>query len=178
MKLSPLGRAVGKEPATQRALTRGSGVVLPTGYPPACRSARTQWSRTYPEGSRSHKSSWIWKQKARGCCWGAGNGRWVEKELTGCWDSRNGLPSDLCHDGALPSKVLKAQAQEAVNHKSCQGKGRHDQQDWWKSWRGLFHLGFLSAQVFPHPTWYCIKIWDAGGGSPVRGAAGQIYLTS
>lgn len=60
---------------------------------------------------------------------GAGLGKWVEKELTGCWDLRNGLPSDLCHDGALPSKVLEAQAQEAINHKSCQGKGRHDQQD-------------------------------------------------
>lgn len=32
-------------------------------------------------------------------------------------DLRDGLPPDLRHDGALPSKVLKAEAQEAVDYK-------------------------------------------------------------
>lgn len=31
---------------------------------------------------------------------------------------------------------------------------------------GGFHLTFLPAQVFPHPTWHCIKIWNAGGWEP------------
>lgn len=57
-----------------------------------------------------------------------GESEWMAEELVGCWDLRNGLPSDLCHDGALPSEVLEAEAQEAVNHESWQGKGRHNQQ--------------------------------------------------
>lgn len=104
--------------------------MRPIGYPPACRSAGTRWSRTYPEGSRSHKSSWTWKQKSRRCCLGLldGESRWRSEGLVGLVDLRNGLPSDLCHDRALPTKVLEAQAQEAVNHESWQGKGRQDQQ--------------------------------------------------
>lgn len=33
---------------------------------------------------------------------------------------------------------------------------------------GVFNLTFLPAQVFPHPTWHCIKIWDAGGWDPTE----------
>lgn len=50
------------------------------------------------------------------------------KELVCCWDLRNGLPTDLSHDGALPSKVLEAQAQEAVDHEGWQRKGGQGQQ--------------------------------------------------
>lgn len=51
-----------------------------------------------------------------------------DEVLVGHCDLRNGLPPDLCHDGALPSEVLEAKAQEAVNHESCRGKGRYNQQ--------------------------------------------------
>lgn len=54
---------------------RGVELMRPIGYPPACRSAETRWSRTYPEGSRSHKSSWTWKQKPRRCHWGCWMGK-------------------------------------------------------------------------------------------------------
>lgn len=57
-----------------------------------------------------------------------GESGWRAKDLVGCWDLHNGFPSDLCHDGAFPSEVLKAQAQEAINHESWQGKGGHNQQ--------------------------------------------------
>lgn len=61
-----------------------------------------------------------------------GESGWRDEELVGFWDLRNGLPPDLCHDGALPSEVLEAKAQEAVNHESWRGKGRHDQQGRWR----------------------------------------------
>lgn len=35
--------------------------------------------------------------------------------------SLNGLPPDLCHDGALPSQVLVAQAEEVVDDERCGG---------------------------------------------------------
>lgn len=57
-----------------------------------------------------------------------GESGWRVEELVARWDLRNGLPSDLGHDGALPSEVLEAQAEEAVNHESWRGKGRRDQQ--------------------------------------------------
>lgn len=49
--------------------------MLPVRYPPACRSAGTQWSRTFPGGSRCRKSSWTWKQKPRRCHWGCRMGK-------------------------------------------------------------------------------------------------------
>lgn len=60
-----------------------------------------------------------------------GENRQRAEELVVCHHLRNGFPSDLSHDGALPTEVLKAQAQKAVDHKSWQGKSRHGQQSWW-----------------------------------------------